>query len=150
IVLQNQPGNHDFVEVYVNGVREYAGLWSALTGITINSGFGNDTIAIENTEEGVPVVVNPGFEADVVNVSPLNQNLDNIAGDLTINLGSGASLGRINIDDRSDGRSVSYSLGGTPTSSTLQRLGTALITYSGSSNDTVTLQGNTVGSVGSL
>src|SRR5439155_2590490 len=36
VVVRSVPDNPDFVEVSVNGRREYVGLWSGLTGITIN------------------------------------------------------------------------------------------------------------------
>jgi hypothetical protein len=83
ITLRSQPNNPDFMEVIVNGVREYAGLWSALTGITISSGSSNVTIDIENTVAGVPVVVNTLFD-HTVKVSDVAHRLDNIQGPLTI------------------------------------------------------------------
>jgi hypothetical protein len=58
--------NPDFVEVLVDGRPEYVGLWSALTGITIAATAGNDTVNIEDTAAGVPVMVNLGDGPDVV------------------------------------------------------------------------------------
>src|SRR5262249_12315506 len=54
------PDNPDFVEVSVNGRREYVGLWSALTGITINGLGGDDLVVVQNTVADVPITIDGG------------------------------------------------------------------------------------------
>jgi Ca2+-binding RTX toxin-like protein len=73
----------------VNGQQEYAGLWSALTSITIAATAGNDTINLEDTPTGVPVTINLGDGSDTVNLNPTAQKLSTLAGTITINGGSG-------------------------------------------------------------
>src|SRR5262249_16379149 len=41
IIIRNMADNPGFVEVIVNGQRQYAGLWSALTGITVSASPGD-------------------------------------------------------------------------------------------------------------
>jgi hypothetical protein len=49
-VVRGIAGNPGFLEVLVNGQRQYAGLVSALSGgITVNGGAGNDTLTIDFT-----------------------------------------------------------------------------------------------------
>jgi hypothetical protein len=45
--LRGVAGNPGFVEVLVNGSRQYVGLASALTGLTVNGLGGNDTLTVE-------------------------------------------------------------------------------------------------------
>jgi hypothetical protein len=92
ITVRSTADNPDFVEVLVNGRREYVGLWSALTGITIAAPAGNDTVDIEDTGAGVPVTVNLGDGTDAVNLSPTVRNLNTIKGDVTINGQAGTAL----------------------------------------------------------
>src|SRR5262249_8208611 len=69
IVVRPIAGNPDFLEAIVNGDRQYAGLASALTGITINGRGGNDTITVVNPW-GIPVTINrDGDDADGPSVS---------------------------------------------------------------------------------
>src|SRR5439155_4018444 len=92
IIVRSMADNPDFVEVVVNGRREYAGLWSALTGITVAATAGNDTVNIEDTAAGVPVTLNLGDGTDAVNLSPTARNLNAIQGNLIINGQVGTTL----------------------------------------------------------
>src|SRR5262249_52339946 len=85
ITVRSMADNADYVEVLVNGRREYAGLWSALTGITVAATAGNDTVNIEDTAAGVPVTVNLGDGTDSVNLSPAAQDLNAIQGNVIVN-----------------------------------------------------------------
>src|SRR5262249_22944694 len=81
IVVRSAAGNPNVVEVLVNGTREYAGLWSGLTSITVNGDppgplGGDDTIRIENSVAGVPMTVQAGAGNDTVLVGA--GNLGNI------------------------------------------------------------------------
>ena len=72
--------NPDYLEVLVNGNKEYVGLWSALSGgITINGGSGKDTIDIENTKPGIPIVVTGGGGNETL-FGPNTANTWNITG----------------------------------------------------------------------
>jgi hypothetical protein len=100
----------------------------SIRGITVNA-LSGDSISIGQTGADAPVTVNLGSGSNSVNVGSA-RNLDNIQGNLTLTGGSGVH--RLNIDD--SGRFFPfppevgvYTL--TPT--TVQRNGTALITYAG-------------------
>jgi Ca2+-binding RTX toxin-like protein len=123
ITVRSMADNTDFVEVLVNGRREYAGLWSALTGITIAATAGNDTVNIEDTPAGVPITVDLGDGTDAVNLSPNAHNLNAIQGNLTINGQAGTSL--ICNDQSEAGQTY------TITATTVASAGSALITYGG-------------------
>jgi hypothetical protein len=125
ISIGSVPGNSDFVQVIVNGNREYVGLWSALTGITVAATSGNDTIAIDQTAAGVPITVNLGGGSDTVFLSRGAHNLDNLPGDVTINgqAGAGATL---DIRDQGNTTAQTYTI----TNSTILRSGAGRITYS--------------------
>ncbi len=49
ITLRRLAGNNAFIEVLVNGARQYAGLQEAITAITVNGLGGNDTLTIDFT-----------------------------------------------------------------------------------------------------
>jgi hypothetical protein len=128
ITIRNMPTGSqgsDFVEVLVNGQRQYAGLWSALTGITVAGTSGNDTINIEDSAFGVPITVNEGGGTDTVNVSPTAQFLDHIQGNLTI--GFGAGVDTLNLFDRNDGFNDTYTMN----PNNVTRTASALISYAG-------------------
>jgi hypothetical protein len=125
ITIRNEAGNANFVEVLVNGQRQYAGLWSALTGITVNEANGNDTVNIENSAAGVPITVNQGSGTDTINVTPTSRFLDNIQGNLTLNGGLGVDT--LNVFDQSDTFPDTYTL----TAGSVTRTASALISYGG-------------------
>jgi hypothetical protein len=124
ITIRSMADNTDFMEVLVNGRREYAGLWSALTGITVAATAGNDTVNIEDTAAGVPVTVNLGDGTDGVNLSPTAQNLSTIQGNVSINGQAGTTL---TCYDQNNSAGQTYTI----TAATVARSGLALITYAG-------------------
>jgi hypothetical protein len=91
--------------------------------IVINPGNGNDTIKIDKTFNSGPVIVNLGSGNNAINLSPSAQDLDNLAGSLTINGGAGSNT--LVVNDQRSSSNESYTL----TSSTLARSGTGKITY---------------------
>jgi hypothetical protein len=72
----------------------------AISSITVNPGYGTDTVNIERTLAGVPVTVNLGGPTDTVNISPGAENLDNIQSDVTVNTSLGVHDGTLNINDQ--------------------------------------------------
>jgi hypothetical protein len=60
-----------------------------VSSITVNTGNGDDTVNVERTISGRPVTVNLGSGTNTVNISPVAQNLSNVAEAVTINGGSG-------------------------------------------------------------
>jgi hypothetical protein len=148
ITIRPLPGNADFAEILVNGQQQYTGLWSGLTAITVTATSGNDTINIEGTPAGVPVTVNLGDGSDTVNLSPVAQNLSNLAGPMTINGGSGRDT--LNLFDEGINSNQNY----TVSSSTIARSGMGTVTYQNVSNivlntgngtDTITVQSTPAG-----
>jgi hypothetical protein len=125
ITIRNMANNANFVEVIVNGQRQYAGLWSALTGITVAATAGNDTVNIEDSASGVPITVNEGSGTDTVNVSPTAQFLDHIQANL--NIGFGPGVDTLNVFDQNDGFNDTYTMN----ANSMTRTSSALISYAG-------------------
>jgi hypothetical protein len=138
ITIRTMAGNPNFVEVIVNGQRQYAGLWSALTGITVNYTGGPDLVAIEDTVAGTPVTVNRGSGAGPVWISTSAGDLGTIQGPVFVHGGSG----NVFFFDFNDTTSPTYTI----TGSSVTRTGSAglsydnirgmLILYGGSGHDT--------------
>jgi hypothetical protein len=124
IIIRSIAGNPDFVEVLVNGQRQYTGLWCALTSITINATPGNDVVEIDNTAAGTPVTINEGNGTDAVHISPIPNDLDTIQGPVIVHGGSGTD--GLNILDESNAASTTYTI----TGSSVSRTGSATVTYS--------------------
>jgi hypothetical protein len=143
ITIRSMAANPAFVEVIVNGQRQYAGLWSALTGITVNATSGDDLVQIDDTPVGTPVVVNLGNGMDQVLISGTAADLGTIQGPLTIHGGSGFDLLFVNDYNLAD---TSYAI----TGSSVSRPGSAPISYddhigrvriAGGGNDTFNILG---------
>ena len=67
ILLRRSPANPAYAEVFVNGKREWAGLWCALGSITIYAQAGNDTITYKIRHiYGGAVVEFRGWQKNVV------------------------------------------------------------------------------------
>jgi hypothetical protein len=96
-----------------------------ITSIAVNTGNQNFTVNIEQSLSGAPVTVNLGNGTDAVNVSPAAHNLDNIQGAINVHPGTGTDS--LNVYDQSNTFGQTFSLG----ASSLSRLGSAAITYSG-------------------
>jgi hypothetical protein len=62
---------------------------TAYNSVEINTGAGNDTVAIEGTLAGKPVTVNGGAGNNTFYISPMAMWLNNIQGNVTINAGAG-------------------------------------------------------------
>jgi hypothetical protein len=121
--IRSIAGNPESVEVIVNGHREYAGLWSALTGITVNATPGDDQVLIDNTAAGSPVTVNLGNGTDGVILSATVEDLSTIQGPVIVHGGGSGSL--VTLRDESSVGDTSYAI----TGSSVARPGSALITY---------------------
>src|SRR5262249_27776994 len=124
ITLRSTPGNSAFAEAIVNGQRQYAGLWSALSSVTIAASAGNDTDNIENAVAGTPVTVNMSTAAGTVNISPVAQNLSNIQAPVQVN-GATTGIDNLNVFDRSSAAGRSYTLNNL----SINRAGAATISY---------------------
>jgi hypothetical protein len=145
IIIRSMAGNPTFVEVLVNGQRQYAGLWSALTAITVNGTPGNDVVEIDDTVAGTPVTINLGNGTDSVQISPIANDLDMIQAPVIVHGGSGSDI--LAIGDEYSTANIAYAI----TGSSVSRTGSAAVSYSntsltifgGSGNDPYTVLGNT-------
>jgi hypothetical protein len=144
VAIRSIADNPAFVEVIVNGQRQYAGLWSALTSITVNATAGDDLVEVDNTAAGTPVTVNLGNGSDLVVISPTAEDLGTIQGLVTVHGGSGT--GSVAIRDDYNAADTVYAITGT----SIARTGSAGITYDhvtrlpffgGSGNDTFNVLG---------
>jgi hypothetical protein len=123
IIIRSIASNPAFVQVIVNGQRQYAGLWSALTGITVNATPGDDFIQIDDTAAGTPVTVNLGNGTDIVDIALAGQDLDTIQGPVTVHGGSGSD--QLISRDLYHAGNATYTI----TGSTVSRPGSAVISY---------------------
>jgi hypothetical protein len=123
ITIRSMSGNPDFVEVIVNGQRQYTGLWSALTGISVNTGPGDDIVEIDNTVAGTPVTVNLGNGTDNVDLGRASLDLDSIQGPVVLHGGSGTDA--LMLRDGSHSGNVSYTIAG----SVFSRTGSTTVSY---------------------
>src|SRR5262249_48968272 len=60
--------------------------------IVINTGDGRETINIEKTFNSGPIILNLGARITTVSLSAVAQNLNNLAGAVTINGGTGSTM----------------------------------------------------------
>ncbi len=123
IAVKDIASNPAFVEVLVNGQRQYAGLWSALTGITINATAGDDAIFIDDTAVGTAVTVDLGNGADGVVLSSAALDLDTIQGPVILHGGSGSDS--LMLRDASHAADATY----TVTGSSFSRAGSAMVSF---------------------
>jgi hypothetical protein len=123
ITIRSMADNPDYVEVLVNGERQYAGLWSALTGITLNPTAGNDYIQIDDTVPSTPLTVNLGDGADTVDIGPAGVDLDRIQGPVVVHGGSGNDT--LFLRDANHASNVAYTVAG----SVFSRTGCATVSY---------------------
>jgi hypothetical protein len=122
ITIRSMSNNPAFVEVLVNGQRQYASLWSALTGITVNATPGDDLVQIDDTVAGTPVTVNLGNGNDRVEVGLTAADLGDIQGLLTVH---GSSSVNLRLHDTFSTADTSYTI----TGSSVARTGSAMISY---------------------
>jgi hypothetical protein len=150
ITIRSMASNPAFVEVLVNGQRQYAGLWSALTGITVSATPGDDFVEVDNTVAGTPVTINLGDGTDTVEIGLASSDLGAIQGPVTIHGGFGPDT--LNLEDTFNVSDTSYTI----TGSTVLRTGSAMISYDhirqllirgGRANDAYTVVGSTPSAV---
>jgi hypothetical protein len=123
ITIRSRAENPDFIEVMVNGQRQYAGLWSALTGITINATAAGESVLIDNTVAGTPVILNLGNGNDIVLIGGTAEDQDAIQGRVTIHGGPGSDT--LIIPDEYNAASTTYAIA----ASSVSRIGSAGISY---------------------
>jgi hypothetical protein len=123
ITIRSIASNPAFVEVIVNGQRQYAGLWAALTGITVNATPGDDFVQIDDTPAGTPVTVNLGNGTDTVTIGLASFDLDTVQGPVTVHGGTGSDT--LILRDGYHNGNTSYAI----TGSSVSRSGSALISY---------------------
>jgi hypothetical protein len=122
LAIRTMVDNPDAVEVIMNGQRQYAGLWSALTGITVNATLGVNVILIDNTVAGTPLTVNLGDNLTALGLSPTATDLSTIQGPVIVHGGAGTQVG---LRDDSHPGDTSYTI----TGSSVSRPGWASVTY---------------------
>jgi hypothetical protein len=79
-----------------------------VTSLILNGGNGNDLYEIEKLPAGVPLIVNLGSGTNQVVLSPIAQNLDAIASDITINGGPG--LDNLILNDQANSRPTTWTI----------------------------------------
>jgi hypothetical protein len=130
ITVRNSPANANFVEVLVNGTRQFAGLWASIGRITINGGRGTDTINVQNVPANIALTITNAAGNDTINLGSTNgadSQLTGIQGPLTVNGQGGTNT--LNLNDQGWGLGI-YTI----TSSTVRASGAGLITYAGIQN----------------
>jgi hypothetical protein len=141
LIVRTMQDNPDAVEVIFNGQRQYAGLWSALTGITVNETLGNNHLVIDNTVAGTPVTVNASQGNTALSLTA--RDLSTIQGPVTVHGGAGAL---VTLYDNFNFGQTTYTI----TGSSFLRPGAALVTYDnlggltingGAGNDTYDIVG---------
>jgi hypothetical protein len=96
-----------------------------ISSITVKPFGGNNIVNVEDTLPGVPVTINLSGDHDLVNISPIAKNLDNIKADVTINDQSSGFAG-VSVDDQNNSNPTTWS---TTVSGSLTRSGAATIAY---------------------
>ncbi len=102
------------------GGLTYAGVGK----VVLNGGSAADTYNINSTAAGTPVTLNGGSGANIFNLTPVSENLSNLAGAISINAGSAST---INVDDQLNAAVSTY----TVTASSVGRSGFGGLTYAG-------------------
>jgi hypothetical protein len=126
---QNDPYDGDTYTIASGSVQRnaealisYGGTFSSV--IVNGSSTNNITYNINSTAAGTPLTVNAGNGANVVNLAPSTDNLNNLAGAVTVNAGSAST---VNVDDQNNSAAATY----TVTSTTVSRAGFGGLTYAG-------------------
>jgi parallel beta-helix repeat protein len=95
IVLRLHPGNRNLIQVLVNDQVQYDNFYYPFSNITLNAGFGHDTIKIEDIPAGIAVTAN---DAVTVNVGKAG-TMVGIQGTLTV---SNIGFTDLTVDDHLD------------------------------------------------
>jgi hypothetical protein len=88
ISIDPLPGNPNFIEIVVNGERQYVGRFAGLSGISIDAGGGTDSINISNTGASLPITILPSAGDDVVNINAAGTGFANVVFSNTQRLGA--------------------------------------------------------------
>jgi hypothetical protein len=148
--------NDTFNDTYTIGVGSiqrtaealisYSGTFGS---VTVNgSNIANITYDINTTAAVTPLTINAGSGANVLNLTPTSENLNNLAGAVTINAGSAST---VNVDDQLNAVASTY----TVTATNVSRSGFGGLTYAGlgtlvlnggSAADTYNIQSTAAGS----
>jgi hypothetical protein len=150
---QNDPFGGDTYTIGIGSIQRTAEAlisYSGVSSVTIN---GSSTVAItyniNTTAAGTPVAINGGSGANVFNLTPTSENLNNLAGAVTINAGSAST---VNVDDQLNAAAATYTVTATKVSRsgfgglTYAGLG-ALVLNGGSLADTYNIQSTAAGSI---
>ncbi|MGH7179115.1 MAG: exo-alpha-sialidase [Tepidisphaeraceae bacterium] len=111
--------NSSFIEVLVNGVREYAGLAATLDSIILTTGNGMDLIEVFDLPSFITMVINSGGSDDTINIdrsgtAALPISVSAGAGDDILNINpNGAGTSAVVLKASDHFASVSVSDGGT-------------------------------------
>jgi hypothetical protein len=109
IILRTDFTNPAFADVLINDQLVWSGLWASVGNVLITTGNANDdTVFIDNTVAGTPVVVDLGAGHARVNIFPIGGNLDDIQGDVSLHGGGGTAT--LNIDDSGNPVATSWTL----------------------------------------
>lgn len=88
ISINQLAGSSDFIEVVVNGARQYAGLREGLSLISVNAGPGTDTINISSTGATIPIQIVPSGGDDTLNINSAGVGQANVVFNATQRLGA--------------------------------------------------------------
>jgi Ca2+-binding RTX toxin-like protein len=122
--------------------------YGTLETVLVNAGGGNSIITIQGTAPGTAVTVNAGAGNDTIQVSPVDNFLSHLAGNLTINGGLGFDA--LTLHDQVNPFGDAYTL----TATTVARPSAGLLTYgtlesltlnAGGGNSTFTISGTAAG-----
>jgi hypothetical protein len=120
IIVASVNNNTD-VQVTVNGLVEYTGLWSTVGGgITINPGQGNDTIEVQGLQLHTPVQINEGDGNNSVIVGA--GDLNGVNGNVVIAGGAGSNSLMVNDGASLNSSTVSNGVTYTLTDQTVMRV----------------------------
>ena len=101
--------------------------YEGVNAVTINGGASENIVYnVDGTHAGTPVTINAGTGDNTFNVSPVDQNLDNIAGQLIVSAATGGT-NFLNVEDQNAPQAKTYSV----TSKAITRSGAKRISFSG-------------------
>jgi len=144
LIVRTMADNSAFVEAIVNGQRQYAGLWSALTSITVNATQGVNVVVIDDSVAGTPLTVDFGDSLDVVHLSVTDADLSTIQGPVIVH---GGASSQVALHDDAYTANTTYTITGSSVSRpgsalvTFDHLGRFLAVFGGGGNDTYDVAG---------
>jgi hypothetical protein len=150
LIVRTMADNPAFVEAIINGQRQYAGLWSALTSITVDATHGVNVVFIEDSVAGTPLTVDFGDSLDAVHLSVTDADLGTIQGPVTVHGGAGSQIA---LHDEAYTANTTYTITGSSVSRpgsalvSFDHLGRSLNTFGGGGNDVYDVAGELQNSV---